>query len=189
EYEKKYFNRSNKYYQQYIPAREALKSWFPDYKYNLSTLNKIDTINNPSLIPYVKEIAEVIEWKETDELKTSNLKERKDRLNKILNVEFDDRALVGDNPYDINDTIYGNNQINAYAEVYDHGTRIFGTITSIFSDDKYSDNLKVIALSKSPSGDFYDKDVALAIRYAVNKGARVINMSFGKAFSLNNQWI
>src|SRR5690606_5751704 len=54
---------------------------------------------------------------------------------------------------------------------------------------KYSDNLKVIALSKSPSGDFYDKDVALAIRYAVNKGARVINMSFGKAFSLNNQWI
>jgi len=34
-----------------------------------------------------------------------------------------------------------------------------------------------------PDGDERDKDVANAIRYAVDHGAQVINMSFGKAYS------
>lgn len=186
---KYYLKRSYEYYNKYIAARKALKSWFPDYKYDMETLKNIDTVKNPSLIPHVKEIAEVIAWKETDELKHSTLRSRKERLNKILNPEFNDRELVGDNPYDINDTIYGNNKVNAYSNFYDHGTRVFGTIADVFDQVNSHENFKILPLSKSPSGDYYDKDVALAIRYAVNKGARVINMSFGKAFSLNNQWV
>lgn len=38
-------------------------------------------------------------------------------------------------------------------------------------------------------GSENDKDVALAIRYAVDNGAKIINMSFGKTLSENPQWI
>ena len=34
-----------------------------------------------------------------------------------------------------------------------------------------------------PDGDEHDKDIALAIRYAVDNGAQIINMSFGKAYA------
>src|SRR5690606_32743465 len=86
----------------------------------------------------------------------------------------------------MNDTIYGNNQIFAQSSYFDHGTRVSSVITSIFNG---SENLKILPVSKSPSGDYYDKDLALAIRYAVNKGAKVVNMSFLKSYSLNNQWV
>ncbi|WP_148044255.1 S8 family serine peptidase [Sinomicrobium pectinilyticum] len=179
--------RLNDYYNTYITAREALKFWFPDYNYNLETLNQIDTINNPELAPHVKEIKEVIEWGETDEFNIHYNKKQNDRVHKVLNIDFNDRELVGDNPYDINDTIYGNNQVFAQANIFDHGTRVSSVITGVFRN--YSENLKILPISKSPTGDYYDKDLALAIRYAVNKGAKVINMSFIKLFSLNNQWV
>ena len=44
-------------------------------------------------------------------------------------------------------------------------------------------------LNISPSGDEHDKDIAMAIRYAVDNGAKVINMSFGKEFSLHKEWV
>ena len=40
-----------------------------------------------------------------------------------------------------------------------------------------------------PDGDEYDKDIALAIRYAVDNGAKVINGSFGKSFSPHKDWV
>lgn len=44
-------------------------------------------------------------------------------------------------------------------------------------------------LSISAFGDEHDKDISLAIRYAVDNGAKVINMSFGKEFSLYKEWV
>ena len=46
-----------------------------------------------------------------------------------------------------------------------------------------------MALRAIPNGDEYDKDVALAIRYAVDNGAKIINGSFGKYFSSNPEWV
>ena len=178
-------SRSNKLHQTYIKAREALKSWFPNYNYNLETLNRIDTLNN-NLGPHVREIQEVINWKESDRLINYLNKKSKLTLNHTLNINFNDREVVGDNPYDINDTIYGNNQVFAQSNFFDHGTRVSSFITSVINDSK---NIKILPISKSPSGDYYDKDLALAIRYAINKGAKVINMSFLKSFSLNNEWV
>lgn len=40
-----------------------------------------------------------------------------------------------------------------------------------------------------PDGDEHDKDIANAIRYAVDNGARIISMSFGKDFSPEKHWV
>ena len=40
-----------------------------------------------------------------------------------------------------------------------------------------------------PNGDEHDKDISLAIRYAVDNGAKVINMSFGKNLSPEKKWV
>src|SRR5690554_7407912 len=49
--------------------------------------------------------------------------------------------------------------------------------------DGVADNVKLMSLRAVPDGDEFDKDVALAIRYAVDNGAKVINGSFGKSYS------
>lgn len=38
-------------------------------------------------------------------------------------------------------------------------------------------------------GDGNDKDIAMAIYYAVDNGAKVINMSFAKEFSVHPEWV
>jgi subtilisin family serine protease len=50
-------------------------------------------------------------------------------------------------------------------------------------------NVEIMALRAVPNGDEYDKDIALAIRYAVDNGAKVINGSFGKGYSPNKEWV
>ncbi len=52
-----------------------------------------------------------------------------------------------------------------------------------------ANNAKLMSVRAVPDGDERDKDVALAIRYAVDNGAKVINMSFGKSFSPNKEWV
>ena len=55
--------------------------------------------------------------------------------------------------------------------------------------DGVADNVKIMMVRAVPDGDEHDKDIALAIRYAVDNGAQVINMSFGKVISPEKQWV
>ena len=118
-----------------------------------------------------------------------------DQLNYNLNPEFDGRKVVGDNPYDITQKKYGNaNVIGPKKESGKHGTHVAGIIAQTRGNGKggdgvASDYVQIMALRAVPNGDEYDKDIALAIRYAVDNGAKVINGSFGKAFSPNKQWV
>ena len=52
-----------------------------------------------------------------------------------------------------------------------------------------ADNVRIMMIRAVPDGDEHDKDIALGIRYAVDNGAKVINMSFGKEFSPQKKWI
>src|SRR5690606_7192036 len=47
----------------------------------------------------------------------------------------------------------------------------------------------IMMIRAVPDGDEHDKDIALAIRYAVDNGAKVVNMSFGKDFSPQKNWV
>jgi subtilisin family serine protease len=114
-----------------------------------------------------------------------------DNLKYNLNPDFDDRSLIGDNPNDINDKYYGNNDYEGPDAL--HGTHVAGIIGAVRGNGKGGDgvatDVKIMSLRAVPNGDEHDKDVALAIRYAVDNGAQVINMSFGKAYSPNAYWV
>ncbi len=101
------------------------------------------------------------------------------------------RSIIGDNPADINDRFYGNSDVMATDAK--HGTHVAGIIAALRHNGKGGDgvanNVKILTVRAVPDGDEYDKDVALAIRYAVDNGAKVINMSFGKEFSPNKTFV
>jgi subtilisin family serine protease len=109
----------------------------------------------------------------------------KSQLDFNLNVDFDDRALIGDDPDDFSDVNYGNNDVEGPDAL--HGTHVSGIIGALrgngLGGDGVAENVKIMVLRAVPNGDEFDKDIALAVRYAVDNGAMVINMSFGKAYS------
>ena len=108
-----------------------------------------------------------------------------DQMKYNLNVDFNDRALIGDNPDDFNDIHYGNPDVEGPDAL--HGTHVAGIIAAIRGNNKggdgVADNVKIMSIRTVPNGDEFDKDIYLAIKYAVDNGASVINMSFGKAYS------
>jgi subtilisin family serine protease len=117
-----------------------------------------------------------------------------DQLNYNLNVDFIGRK-TGDNPENMDSKFYGNNNVKG-PDVEDalHGTHVAGIIAQIRGNGKggdgvVADNVKIMAVRAVPNGDEYDKDIALAIRYAVDNGAKVINGSFGKDYSPNKEWV
>ena len=115
-------------------------------------------------------------------------------LNYNLNVDFDGRKIVGDNPNDLKDTKYGNNNvIGPEPNEAKHGTHVAGIVAQVRGNNKGGDgvtnNAQIMTLRAVPNGDEYDKDIALAIRYAADNGAKVINGSFGKYFSQNKEWV
>ncbi|HEU0065531.1 MAG TPA: S8 family serine peptidase, partial [Flavisolibacter sp.] len=99
--------------------------------------------------------------------------------------------IVKDNENDINDRFYGNNDIMAGTPF--HGTHVSGIIAAMRNNGKgvdgIADNVRIMMIRAVPDGDEHDKDIALAIRYAVDNGAKVINMSFGKGFSPQKNWV
>ncbi|MBE2231666.1 MAG: S8 family peptidase [Chitinophagaceae bacterium] len=101
--------------------------------------------------------------------------------------------IVKDNYYDFNDRFYGNNDVMVSNKSALHGTHVSGIIAAARNNGKGMDgvagNVRIMTLRAVPDGDEHDKDIALAIRYAVDNGARVINMSFGKGFSPEKKWV
>src|SRR5690625_867689 len=131
-----------------------------------------------------------------DEQMESAVEYYQDKLKYHLNLEYDGREIVGDDVDDINDNVYGNNDVTGPTEDKDdilHGTHVAGIIAAVRDNDIGMDgvasNVQIMSLRAVPDGDEYDKDIALGIRYAVDNGAKIINMSFGKYFSTHPEWV
>ena len=101
--------------------------------------------------------------------------------------------IVKDNYNDFSDKFYGNPDVMASTKGALHGTHVSGIIAASRKNgvgmDGIADNVRIMTLRAVPDGDEHDKDIALAIRYAADNGAKVINMSFGKSFSPEKQWV
>ncbi len=118
------------------------------------------------------------------------------RIDTHFNIEKDFRSVLGDNPDDINDRSYGNGDVDGpdpKKEDARHGTHVAGIIAAQRNNgigmNGVAANVEIMVVRAVPDGDEYDKDIALAIRYAVDNGAKVINTSFGKYYSPHPEWV
>lgn len=109
------------------------------------------------------------------------------QVNYALNLSFDPRELVGDDYANVNERDYGSPDVTGPDAM--HGTHVAGIIGAVRGNgigiDGVADNVRLMVVRAVPEGDERDKDIANAIRYAVDNGAKVINMSFGKPLSPN----
>ena len=127
------------------------------------------------------------------EKELKNIQEQvNERLNYNLNIDYKGRT-TNDDINDLSDIGYGNGNVKHVKKSESHGTHVAGIIAAERNNGKgangIANNAEIMALRVVPNGDEYDKDVALAIRYAVDNGAKVINGSFGKSFSPDSQWV
>ncbi len=99
--------------------------------------------------------------------------------------------IVLDNYDDVNDRYYGNNDVMATGA--EHGTHVAGIIAADRKNatgiNGIANNVEIMMIRAVPDGDEHDKDIANAIHYAVENGAWVVNMSFGKGFSPEKKWV
>lgn len=102
------------------------------------------------------------------------------RIASLDSDEDDPHRRLGNDPEDFRHLRYGNNHLSEDAY---HGTMVSGVIAACTSSPHFRDRVRIMGIRAIPDGDEYDRDVAAAIRYAVDNGARVINMSFGKYLS------
>lgn len=102
-----------------------------------------------------------------------------------LNPKYDEREkFVGDDYANSKERNYGNGDvIGPNAE---HGSHVSGIIAANRNNNLgikgVAENVLIMPIRVVPEGDERDKDVANGIRYAVDNGARIINMSFGKNY-------
>ena len=120
------------------------------------------------------------------------LKKAEDLINGD-NLKTNYRTPLNDNAQDYTTRGYGDNKTGHMVDDEIHGTHVAGILGAVRNNsigmNGVADNVKIMAVRAVPDGDEYDKDVALAIRYAVDNGAKVINASFGKSYSPNKQWV
>lgn len=115
------------------------------------------------------------------------VKHYQDQVDYNLNLNYDTRSIVGDDYSNIKEKHYGNSDVDGPDS--NHGTHVSGIIAAkrnngIGMDGIAGDgNVKIMSVRTVPNGDERDKDVVNAIRYAVDNGAKILNMSFGKAYS------
>lgn len=117
----------------------------------------------------------------------AGVKQTKEQVEYNLNLEYDPRSIVGDDQANDNERYYGNNDVKGPDAL--HGTHVAGIIgadrNNAIGIKGIADNVMIIGVRNTPNGDERDKDVANAIRYAADNGAKVLNMSFGKGYSWN----
>jgi len=177
-------------------ADVAVKKYFGKSTYTKKEVSSIKT-EDQTLQQHIAVLMQMYSFEDSipkvfEEL-NAGIKHFSDQLNYNLNVNFDGRKDVGDNPYDINDKGYGNGNPQSRATSEEHGTHVAGIIAAERNNGKgvngVANNVEIMSIRAVPNGDEYDKDIALGIRYAVDNGAKIINASFGKSFSPNAQWV
>lgn len=182
----------SQFYTQFTTAVDNLKKGLNVTKLDTMTLSKAaDTLTDASLKRPAMGILRLLRQQgaaNTDEV-MGELEKANDQLKSraeyMYNPEFNGREVVGDNPDDVNQRDYGNADVAGPGP--DHGTHVAGIIgadrTNNLGVMGIADNVQIMGVRAVPDGDERDKDVANAIRYAVDNGAQIINMSFGKGYS------
>lgn len=191
----------------YPEAKAALKKIFPREDYTLHNLDSVYKIYKTNDKPYWErrdandhDLGALIDYmragfqsgqKNLDDIIKTKI-ELDSILQRNLSLDYNERDFIGDDPQKL-DKGYGNNKVSEFKANQKHSTEVSALLAANGDNEVgirgFSNQIRIMPLSILLSGDEYDKDVALAIYYAVDNGAKIINMSFGKEFSLQQQWV
>jgi len=174
-------------YSWYFEAKKEFTKYLGNKAFTVKELDSLKNTKTGSAIESIHYtvLIDCIENNIDDDFVIKRKEHAGEMIEKLLNTDYNDRQIQGDDPDDITDIIYGNNIVNNNIAFLNHGTKTAGVISYINSKN----DIKIMPLAISAYGDEHDKDIALAIRYAVDNGAHVINMSFGKEFSMYPEWV
>ena len=157
-----------------IPTADDLSSYKAsnDMESRVLRVIKAELRKEPDYNKFVEQIKDAIKYYDT-------------QIKYNLNPDFDPRTIVGDSYEDSREQFYGNPNIEGPDA--EHGTHVAGIIGAVRDNGVgitgVANNVRLMGIRTVPNGDERDKDVANSIRYAVDNGAKVINMSFGKSYS------
>jgi subtilisin family serine protease len=188
---------SIRYFEEWITkyplAIKAIQSITEKEDFSIRDLDNILNSSKDSIINSYANLLKSAKQKDrTVELYKHYIEWYKNMLATTFNLNYNERDLIGDDSNDIKDSIYGNNIVSGKVP-FNHSIVVSGVIganrTNNLGAIGFSKNIKIMPIVMVASGAEHDKDIALAIRYAVNNGAKIINMSWGKKFSLNQKWI
>lgn len=179
-------------------ADEAMAKHFGKPNYAIDALKALQTTDE-TLARSQNILLQVNAYELTVSEFKAEIQKEIDTETKLLegsNLNVDYRTVLGDKPFDISDTKYGDNKVigpQPLKEHLLHGTHVAGIVSQTRNNEKggdgIADNVEILVVRAVPDGDEYDKDIALGIRYAVDNGAKVINGSFGKSFSPQKNWV
>lgn len=189
-------NYGNFLFEGYPKAKKAMKKIFPKEDYTTKQLDSVYELNknkNKTLARNAYFISDVIKYNLSEEWINNYVKKAKEKINYTYNLDYYDKEKIDPFPEQITFNSYGNSLVNKNIDEFYHGTLIAGLIAANRDNDiginGVSNQVKIMPLAISSNGEEHDKDIALAIKYAVDNGAKVINMSFGKEFSLHKEWV
>ncbi|XCF06451.1 S8 family serine peptidase [Tamlana crocina] len=195
----KWMERKTQYdqiHQQVKGADQTLTKHFGKKDYTKEEVKNIKTDNEA--LNQAKQIAQYMFSNGLDSMAEAvkeiedGLESINERLNYNLNKDFNGR-VNGDDPNNMANKYYGNGNVKPSRKSESHGTHVAGIIAAERNNGKgangVANNVEIMAVRTVPNGDEYDKDVALAIRYAVDNGAKIINGSFGKSYSPHSDWV
>ena len=181
----------NYYVQLLVESKDLLSDHLDKDEFSIEDVNNIVT-ENEKLIRAKNIYTDFDFYGYTKEYLNEGIEQYNDFINYHFNIDFNGRTTA-DDIYDINDTNYGDSNVRNIKESESHSTHVSGIIAADRQNKKGNKGInnlaKIMVLRAVPNGDEYDKDVALAIRYAVDNGAKIINGSFGKYFSSNPEWV
>ena len=180
------------YAEVFLEAKETVKKWTGIEVKSVADLDEIKVdVQDQDLDFAIQLLRGRYEMGFTDDYVREAVQYSIEHMDYYLETDFRPRKVIGDDPYDINDVGYGNPDVRGPDA--SHGTAVAGVIAAVRGNavgiNGVTDFVKIMAIRAVPQGDERDKDVALAIRYAVDNGADIINMSFGKDFSPQKHFV
>lgn len=174
-----------------VRYNNLLKAYLDVEKLTLGDIRKIDTKDSTILAAKAvtgmifQNIGPDVDFEGLAEELTEGVEYFGNQVNYAYNTDFDPRNVIADNYDDPYEKGYGNNDVKGHDP--SHGTHVAGIIAADRGNNLgirgIADNVEIMVIRAVPDGDERDKDVANAIIYAVDNGAQIVNMSFGKSYS------
>lgn len=177
---------------EYPAALKALKKLYPKENYSIKELDSIYERYKEKDEKIANHANFLSQWIQYD-LSIDWVNDYQNGLDSVRlktnNLDYFDRLKFDPYPGDITYKNYGTPVINNNSEELYHGTKVAGLVIQTVKAKGLKQKIELMPIPISSNGDEHDKDIALAIRYAVDNGAKIINMSLGKDFSLNKEWV